>query len=256
MAVQQNKNSKLFLVGGPLSWGEVPGVQAFGYDPQRTLQRRGTQTFSGDGPVAITDNFEGVTGTIEVDGADAVKAIQAYASRQSLTDFVSYVPSHNMPLFIVAQSFDDDGKTPLICDFIDSAKIGTMTRGVQTGNSRFPFEALNYKEVFDNVIVMEEFKGNATPVVALATDSDTDNPAAAFKTKAGDTYYALAVLIQKTGSTVVKRLFKAETAAKGYFSEAQANGALTITLHADDGLGADETALVIYAKKSAEGATT
>lgn len=248
MALRQNKNSKLFVIGGPQVWGEVPGVQAFAYDPQRTLQRRGTNTFSGDGPVGITDNFEGVTGQFEVEGVDAEKAVMAYASRQALDAFVSYHPSSNMPVFIVAKCFDDDGKTPIGCDFIDTAKIGTLTRGVQTGNARFPFEALNYKEVFDKEIVIESFTGNATPVVALATASDTDSPAAELKDKDGTAYYALAVLIQEGDSTVVRRLERATTAAAGYFSEAVATGKLTITLHADDGLDATDKALVIYAK--------
>lgn len=249
--LRQNKNSKLYVIGGPQNWGEVPGVQAFGYDPQRTLQRRGTNTFSGDGPVGITDNFEGVTGQFEVEGVDAEKAVMAYASRQALTSFVSYHPSNNMPVFIVAKCYDDDGVTPIGCDFIDTAKIGTLTRGVQTGNARFPFEALNYKEVFDKEIVIEEFDGAAVDVVSLATDSDTDSPAVGLKDKAGNTYYAIAVLIQAADSTVVSRLEKATVAAAGYFSEAVASGQLTVTLHADDGLGVGEKALVVYAKAPA-----
>lgn len=250
--LRQNKNSKLFLIGGPFCYGEIPGVQAFGYDPQRTLQRRGTNTFSGDGPVGITDNFEGVTGQFEVDGVDAEKAVMAYASRQLLSSFASYHPSNNMPVFIVAKCFDDDGVTPIGCDFIDNAKIGTLTRGVQTGNARFPFEALNYKEIFDNEIVIEEFDGSASPVVSLATASDTNSPAVALENKAGVTYYALAVLIQtNSGTKIVSRLLKAAAAAPGYFSEAVASGKLTITLHADDGLTTGEKALVVYAKAAA-----
>jgi|GEM_PF-2275311 len=247
--LRQNKNSRLFIIGGPFAYGEIPGVQAFAYDPQRTLQRRGTNTFSGDGPVAITDNFEGVTGTFEVDGVDAEKAVMAYASRQQLSSFTSYHPSNNMPVFMVAKCFDDDGVTPLGCDFIDEAKIGTLTRGVQTGNARWPFEALNYKEVFGNEIVIEAFDGSGTPVVSLATTSDTNSPAVALEDKAGNTYYALAVLIQtNAGTKIVKRLQRAVAAAPGYFSEAVAAGKLTITLHADDGLTTGEKALVVYPK--------
>lgn len=250
--LRQNKNSKLYLIGGPFAYGEIPGVQAFGYDPQRKLERRGTNTFFGDGPVGITDNFEGVTGQFEVEGADAEKAIMAYASRQALANFVSYHPSNNMPLFIVAKCFDDDGVTPLGCDFIDTAKIGTLKRGVVTGNAQFPFEALNYKEVFDKEIVIEEFNGSASPVVSLATASDTNTPAVALEDKAGATYYALAVLIQtNAGTKIVSRLLKAAAAAPGYFSEAVAAGKLTITLHADDGLSTGEKALVVYAKAPA-----
>ena len=252
MSVRQNKNSKLFLIGGPFTYGEVPGIQAFGYEPQRKLERRGTNTFSGDGPVAITDTFEGVTGTFEVEGTDAERAVMAYASRQALATFASYHPSNNMPVFIVAQCFDDDGVTPIGCDFIDTAKIGTLSRGVQTGNAKFPFEALNYKEVFGKEIVIEEFDGSASPVVSLATASDTNTPAVALEDKAGGTYYALAVLIQtNVGTKIVTRLLKAAAAAPGYFSEAVASGKLTITLHADDGLTTGEKALVVYAKAAA-----
>ena len=240
MPVRQNKNSKLFLIGGPYSYGEVPGVQAFGYSPQRTLQRRGINTFSGDGPVAITDNYEGVTGSFDVEGTDAEKAVMAYASRQALDAFVSYHPSNNMPLYIVAKNYDDDGVTPIGCDFVDTAKLGTMQRGVQTGNAQFPFEALNYKEVFDKEIIIQEFPGNETPVTAL-TLSGT---AAALKDKAGATYYALLVLKQTASSTAVKRLARADTAAAGKYSETTS----AITLHTSDGLTATDKALVVWVK--------
>ncbi|HBX22672.1 MAG TPA: hypothetical protein DEF34_03390 [Desulfotomaculum sp.] len=240
MPVRQNKNSELHVIGGPFAYGEIPGVQAFGYDPQRTLQRRGNNTFSGDGPVAITDNFEGVTGSFDVEGVDGEKAVMAYAARQALASFVSGHPTSNMPVFIVAKNFDDDKVTPLGCDFIDTAKIGTLRRGVITGAAQFPFEALNYREVFDKEILIEEVAGAATPVTAL-TLGET---AAALKDKDGNDYYALAVLIQTQDSAVVKRLLKAETAVAGYFSETST----AITLHADDGLAATDKALVVYVK--------
>ena len=246
--VKQNKNTQLFLIGGPYCHGEVPGVQKFSYDPQRKLTRRGTNTFFGDGPVAITDNYEGVTGNFETDGAEGEQTVLAFASRQAVADFVSYHPSNNMPVYIVNKAFEDDGVTPLGCDFIDTAKIGSLKRGVLDGNAVFPFEALNYKEVFGKEIIIEEFPGNATPVVSLATDSDSDNPAVQLEGRGSATYYALAVLKQESGSKIVTRLKKAQTAASGYYSEAVSTGALTITLHADDGLGADEKALVIYAR--------
>ena len=240
MPVRQNKNSKLYVIGGPHAYGEIPGVQAFGYDPQRRLERRGINTFSGDGPVAITDNFEGVTGSFDVDGVDAEKAVMAYAARVAVTSFVSYTPSSNMPVYIVAKNYDDDGVTPLGCDFVDTAKIGTLRRGVITGNAQFPFEALKYQEVFDKEIVIEEFAGDVTPVTALTLS----NTAAALKDKSGNDYYALAVLTQTQNSTVVKRLLRAATAAAGYFSETSS----AVTLHADDGLGSNEKALVVYVK--------
>ncbi|MTI83436.1 MAG: hypothetical protein FH756_05895 [Firmicutes bacterium] len=239
MPVRQNKNSKLFVIGGPNAYGEIPGVQAFGYDPQRTLQRRGTNTFSGDGPVAITDNFEGVTGSFDIEGVEGEKAVMAYAARQDLTTFVSYHPSNNMPVYIVAKNFDDDGVTPLSCDFIDTAKIGTLRRGVITNAAQFPFEALKYKEVFDNEIVIEEFDGAATPV----TDLTLSGTATALKDKDGNTYYALLVLKQTSGGTV-ERLELADVAADGYYSETET----AITLSTDDGLNTDDKALVVYVK--------
>ena len=240
MPVRQNKNSKLFIIGGPYAHGEIPGVQAFGYDPQRKLERRGTNTFSGDGPVAITDNFEGVTGSFDVEGAGAEKAVLAYATRQALASFVSYHPSNNMPVFLVAKSYDDDGVTPLGCDFIDTAKIGSLKRGVITGNAQFPFEALNYKEVFNKEIIIQEFPGNATPVTVLTLSG----AAQALKDKSGADYYALAVLKQASGSTAVKRLLKNGTAATGYFSETSS----AVTLHSTDGLTATDKALIIWVK--------
>jgi len=241
MPVRQNKNSKLFIIGSPNAYGEIPGVQAFGYDPQRTLQRRGINTFSGDGPVAITDNFEGVTGSFDVEGVDGEKAVMAYAARQALTSFVSYHPSNNMPVYIVAKNFDDDGVTPLSCDFIDTAKIGTLRRGVITSAAQFPFEALNYKEVFGKEIVIEEFEGAATPVTSLTLG----NTAAALKDKDGNDYYALLVLRQVSGSTAVERLKKADTASDGYYSETST----AITLSTEDGLATGDKALVVYVKE-------
>lgn len=240
MPVRQNKNSKLFVIGGPYAYGEIPGVQAFGYDPQRKLERRGNNTFSGDGPVAITDSFEGVTGSFDAEGVDAEKAVLAYASRQALSTFISYHPVNNMPVYIVAKNFDDDGVTPLGCDFVDTAKIGSLKRGVITGNAQFPFEALKYKEVFDKEIIIQEFPGNATPVTVLTLSAT----AAALKDKSGADYYALAVLKQTSGTTVVKRLLKAAVAAAGYYSETSS----AVTLAAGDGLTAADKGLVIWVK--------
>ena len=240
MPVRQNKNSKLFLIGGPYAHGEVPGVQAFGYDPQRRLERRGQNTFSGDGPIAITDNFDGVTGSFDVDGVNAEKVVMAITSMQPITDFVSYHPSATFPVFIVAKNFNDDGVTPLGCDFIDTAKLGNLQRGVRTGNIQFPFEALTYKEIFNKEIVIQEFPGGATPVTALTLSS----AAAPLKNKAGAEYFALAVLKQASGQTTVKRLLKAVTAAPGFFSETSS----AITLGTTDGLGTTDKALVIFVK--------
>lgn len=240
MPVRQNKNSKLFVIGGPYAYGEIPGVQAFGYDPQRKLERRGNNSFSGDGPIAVTDNFEGVTGSLDVEGVDGEKAVMAYASMQALPDFVSYHPNNNFPVYLVAKNFADDGTTPLSCDFVDTAKIGSLKRGVITGAAQFPFEALKYREVFDKEIIIQEFAGNATPVTALNLSST----AQALKDKAGADYYALAVLKQAQNSTTVKRLLKAATAAAGYYSETSS----AITLAAADGLAATEKGLVIWVK--------
>lgn len=241
MPVRQNKNSKLFIIGAPMAYGEIPGVQAFGYDPQRRLERRGINTFSGDGPVAITDSFEGVTGSFDVEGVDGEKAVMAYASRQDLTSFVSYVPTKNMPVYIVTKNFDDDGVTPLGCDFVDTAKIGTLRRGVITNNAQFPFEALGYKEVFGKEILIEEFDGDATTPVTTLT---LGNTAAALKDKDGNDYYALLVLRQTSGSIAVERLTKAATASDGKYSETST----AITLATEDALAGGDKALVVYAK--------
>lgn len=240
MPVRQNKNSKLFIVGGPYAYGEIPGVQAFGYDPQRKLERRGMNTFSGDGPVAITDQFEGVTGSFDVEGIDGETAVMAYASMQAIEDFVSYHPNANYPIYLVAKNFADDGSTPLSCDFIDTAKIGSLKRGVITGNAQFPFEALKYREVFGKEIIIQEFAGNATPVTALTLSST----AKALEDKGGNDYYALAVLIQSQNTTTVRRLAKATVAAVGFYSET----ASAITLATEDGLTATQKALVIWVK--------
>ncbi len=240
MSVRQNKNSKLFIIGGPYAHGEIPGVQAFGYDPQRKLERRGMNTFSGDGPVAITDNFEGVTGSFDVDGVEGETAVMAYASMQAVTGFVSYHPNHNYPLYLVAKNFADDGVTPLSCDFIDTAKIGTLKRGVITGAAQFPFEALKYREVFGKEIIIQNFAGNATPVTALTLSAT----AKALEDKDGNDFYALAVLIQTEGTTTVRRLEKATVAAAGFYSETSS----AVTLATGDGLTATQKALVVWVK--------
>ncbi|MBC9783548.1 hypothetical protein H1S01_03350 [Heliobacterium chlorum] len=240
MGLRQNKNSHLFMIGGPYAWGEIPDTQAFGFDPQRKVERRGNNTFGGRGPVAITDNYEGVTGSFEVEGTRGEKTALAYANRKQPSAFINDPPHTNMPIYLVSKDFDDDGVTPLGGSVIDTAKIGNKQRGVRTGNVQFPFEALTYAEVFDKEIIIQEFDGEATAVTTL----DLSDDAAPLDDGNGGTFYAILVLIQAQNSKQVKRLTKGTAAAAGVYTET----ASAITLHSSDGLGPNTKAIVVYAK--------
>ena len=239
MPIRQNKNSHLILIGAPYAWGEIPGVMVFGYDPQRKVERWGFVP-ADTGPVLVNSSYEGVTGSFGVEGSDGEKAVLAYAARQSISSFVSYCSSVNLPIYLVAKTFDDDGVTPIGCDFIDTAKLGGMKRGVNSDVVSFPFEAKDYVEVFGKEIVVKEFPGSATLVTSLPFTTT----AQALTDKNGSAYYALSVLRQTSGSTLVTRLRKAAAAAAGYYSETSSG----ITLAAAAGLAVADKALAIYVK--------
>lgn len=232
-AFEQNPNSHLTLIGAPYAWGELPGVQAFGYNQLRTVTRRGTKTFGTAGPSGITKNYEGVSGTFDVEGTDGENAVLAYASRTALASFVSYDPVAGlMPAYLVANIFDDDGETPLRSHLVYNAELGQLARGLPDNARQFSFEALKAREFAGKQIIVQEFNGNATPVTALTLSSTAlQDPVTG--------NYALLVLRQASSATKVVTVLKKTT------DYTETGTAVTLV----SGLTTNEKALVFFVKQ-------
>lgn len=231
-AFEQTPNSHLILIGSPNTQGEIPGVQAFGYNQLRTVTRRGTKTFGTAGPAGITKNYEGVSGSFDVEGVDGENAVLAYASRTALGSFITFDPVAGlMPAYLVANIFDNDGTTPLRSHLVSGVELGQLPRGLPDNARQFSFEALKGREFAGKQLVVQTFDGAASPVTTLTLSSTAiQDPV--------DSVYALLVLRQASSSTKVVSVLKKTT---DYTETATA---LTLL----SGLATGEKALVVFMK--------
>lgn len=228
--IEETANAELHLIFGPYALQQkVPGVTGFQHVSEQTVTRRGQNNFGNTGPVAITDSYQGETGSITLEGAEAEKILAALLSGADPATFVTDNPKTRFPLYVVSNTYDDDGVTPIKGSLVHYAKFENTPRPVGPDARSYNFQAMRAKDFFGKVVKVQVFAGNATPVTVL-TLGDT-----ALADDAGD--YAQLVLRQTENTKTV-------TILKKTTDYTEASGAVTLL----SGLTATEKALVIYVK--------
>lgn len=197
MAFEQNRNAALTLIGAPFQYGVVEGVTAFAYDHATGVQRRGAGAFGKNRPIGITDRYEGVTGSMDVEGTDGVKAIEAYISRTLLASFVGHPVNKLYPFWAVANVYDDDGTTPLRSYMVYMAKLAGKPVNIGGENLRYAWEALIALDFHGKALQVDVTNGAATPVTAHSFGA----AAALAPNINNDSRYAQLVLRQASDST-------------------------------------------------------
>lgn len=229
--IEDVANAELHLIFGPYAVQQkVPGVTGFQHTPEQTVTRRGANNFGNTGPVAITDNYQGETGSITVEGTEAERIIAALLGGvDPATLAFTDDPKVRFPLFIVSNAYDDDNTTPVKGSFVHYAKFENTPRPVGPDARSYNFQAMRSKDVFGKAIAIQVFDGNAVPVTALtlASQAMADN----------DNSFALLVLRQTQGTKTV-------TVLKKTTDYTETNSVITLL----SGLTATEKALVVYIK--------
>lgn len=234
MPFEQARQSELILIAGANAWGTIPGATEFGYTHESDVTRRGAGSFGANGPRGMTEVYNGVSGNFSVEGSEGEDAINAIATMQSPTGFVTGDMSNRYPFFIVANAYQEDGVTPIRSHFVKTAKLSGAPKDVAgTAAKQFAFQALFGQDFAGKKVMVKEFPGAATPVTSLSLA--TDNAFAFDPVDA--TKFALLILRQSTSSKSVKVLAK----TTDYTETATA-----ITLIS--GLTTTEKAIVVWVK--------
>ncbi|MFO7172055.1 MAG: hypothetical protein DIU70_003670 [Bacillota bacterium] len=227
--IEEVKNAEVTLIFGPFAVAEkVPGVTAFQHTPEHQVQRRGASNFGGRGPVAITSDYQGESGSITIEGIEGDRMLAAILSGEDPAQFVVEDPRRRFPIYIISNSYDDDGVTPLVGHYVHYCKFENQPRPVGPDARSYNFQGLWSKVFHGKKVVYEVFDGAATPVTALNLSQT------AFQDPEDQTV-ALAVLRQTQNTKSVKVLKKGTD-----YTETES----TITL--TQGLAENERALVIY----------
>jgi hypothetical protein len=228
--VEQVANAEVHAVFGPYALQQkLAGVTAFQHTEEQTVKRLGMNNFGGTGPVAITDDYQGESGQVTIEGIDGDKALIALMNGNPPATHVVDNPKNRYPLYLVSNAYDEDGTTPLRGDFVSYAKFENTARPVGPDARSYNFQAKWAKVFHGKKIAIQVFDGNATPVTALTlTTSAYQDP--------DDQMIALAVLRQTQNTRTVKPLAKTTD-----YTETTS----VITLLT--GLAATEKAIVIYA---------
>jgi len=230
MPFEQARNAELYLIGGPFSWSLVSGATAFGYNHEEDTQRRGAGAFGASGPLGITQTYQGVSGSFDIEGVDGEDVVNAVATRQAISGFISGDLSQKYPFYIVSNVLDEDKETVLRSHLVFGAKLAGTPKNVAGQNAKtFNFQAIRANDFRSKLIQIDEFIGNATPVTSL---DFTQTP------YQHDGKYARLVLRQSENRKKVKVLQVGTD-----YTETET--AITLTT----GLGADEKALVLYLKQ-------
>lgn len=231
MQIEQLANAELHIVFGPQALSQkVPGVTAFQHTAEQTVTRRGQNNMGNSGPVAITDQYQGETGSVTIEGADGDKILSALLNGVDPTTFVMDSPKTRYPLYLVSNAYDEDGVTPLAGHFVDYAKFENNPRPVGPDARSHNFQAILGKVFYGKKIIVQVFPGNAVPVTALAlSDTAMADPE--------DGSFAMLVLKQTAGNKTVTRLKKTT-------DYTETSGVVTLLV----GIGATEKALVVFVK--------
>lgn len=229
--IEQVSKAELHAIFGPYAYSEkIAGVTAFSHTQEQTVTRHGANNFGGTGPVAVTHNYQGESGSITIEGTQGDSILAALVSGVDPATFVVDNPKNRFPLYFVSNSYDEDGATPIAGHIVIYAKIENTPRPVGPDARSYNFQAKSSKVFHGKKIAIDAFPGNATPVTSLVlTDAAFEDP--------DDSTYAQLVLRQTTGTKTVTVLTKGTD-----YTET----ASTITL--TTGLTATEKAIVVYAK--------
>lgn len=124
MPIEQSKVAEFSLIFGPFAMKEkVPGVTAFTYTDEAEVTRRGANNFGNQGPLEITDMYQGVSGSFTIEGSEGEDIVQAIISGTDPTTFVVDDPKVRFPFYIVSNAYEEDGITPIRGHFINYAKL-------------------------------------------------------------------------------------------------------------------------------------
>lgn len=226
--IEQAKVAELHLIFGPYAaYSDVPGVTDFKYNDEANVTRRGQDNFGNQGPLAITDSYQGVSGSFSLEGSAAEDILQAIISGTPPASFAVDNPKKRYPFYIISNAYEEDDVTPLRGHFINYAKLSGTPAMVGPDARTYNFQAKSSKRAKGKKILYQVFDGNATPVTVLTLSSSA--------LADDDGNYALLVLRQTESTKTVSILQKTT-----HYTEAA--GAITLL----SGLTATEKALVIF----------
>jgi hypothetical protein len=215
---------------GPYAYQEkIPGVTAFSTNSETTVTRRGAQNFGNTGPVAVTSTYMGEAGSVTIEGIEGYNALKALWNGDPVATHVVDDPKRNFPLYLVANSYDEDGTTPLTGRFVSFTKVENKGHAVSPDAKSYNFQGRWAKEFKGKKIVIQVFAGNAIPVTVLTLAN------AAYQDP-NDSMIALAVLRQTSGTKTVTPLAKTT-------DYTETTSAITLL----SGATATEKVLVVYA---------
>lgn len=231
MKIEQAANAELHAVMGPyVQSSSIPGVTAFQHTSEQTVTRRGQNNFGNSGPIAITDQYMGESGSLTIEGEDGEAILAALLNGVAPASFVMDDPKVRYPLYLVSNAYDEDGTTPIAGHFVKYAKFENNPRPVGPDARTHNFQALLATVFHGKKVIIDTFDGNAVPVTALTLSQTAyQNP--------NNSTYALVVLRQTTGTKTVSVL----ALTTGY---TETSTAITLV----SGLTATEKATVIYVK--------
>lgn len=235
----QTPNAQLHLIYGPYAMGMVPDSKQFGYVNNRNLETHGTGTYWSKGLAAITDEYQGATGQFSVSSVDGRRVTDAVTHGIPPAAYMTHDPVLAKTFYIVGIAFDEDRATPLESYLVLGAKTQGDPKNMFSGDLQYSFTAKLALSFAKHELVIETFEGASSPVTALTFtkgEAANSHPDAAYDN--AKERYALLVLTQKADSPGVKVLEPGT-------DYTETKGAVTLTT----GIGEDEKALVVYAKK-------
>ncbi|MFZ3171968.1 MAG: hypothetical protein WA118_08315 [Carboxydocellales bacterium] len=252
---EQNRNAHLWLISAAnilagtytatadvttaMKTHEIPGITAFGYDHELGVERKGKGQFGKNKPIGLIDEYGGIKGNFDAEGVDGENAVLAVVNKIARASFVNGHYNKLKEFFLLANIYDDDGVI-LKSHFCDTCKIDSAPKSIGADAKRFSFQGITGNDFMGKKLRFHVVDGNATPVTAC-TFPTTEVPYA-WVDEDGATRYALLVLKYKDTDKSHKRFELAAVAAAGYYSETVS----AVTLHADNGLAANDKLVVVY----------
>lgn len=228
MPIEQPKVAELHLIFGPYAYyDKVPGVTGFTYTDEAEVTRRGAGNFGNNGPLEITESYQGVAGSFTIEGSEGEDIVQAIISGVDPSTFTVDNPKKRFPFYIIGNAYEEDGTTPLRGHFINFAKIAGTPAQIGPDARTYNFQGKTSKRSKGRKMAYQVFNGNATPVTVLTLTN------AALQDD--DSNYALLVLRQTQGTKTVKILKKTT-------DYTETSSAITLI----SGLTATEKAIVVY----------
>lgn len=252
---EQNRNAELHIISSPniipgvftaaadvktsMKENQIPGITDFGYDHQLGVEIRGKGQFGKNRPVGITDEYGGIKGSFDAEGVEGETAILAAINKMNRATFITSNYNKLQEFFIIANVTTDDG-APLASHFCMNCKVDGVPKKISGDAKRFSFQGIYARDFRGHLLHYHVVDGNATPVTA-ANYPTTEVPIA-WADYDGTQRYAVAVLLYDDATKGVTEMSLATAAAKGFYSETDS----AVTLHADNGLKANDKLVVVY----------